>query len=171
MHLTLKKEATKPAAQNFLQQQAKFDDFIDCFNHERPHQALNMKYPAELYRPSPRPYRGMSELHYPFHDRTITVTQCGRICFGRRKINLSTVFAGQNVGIKEVSDKIWLVSFMQYDLGFFDHETGSPRKRREPIRRKSVTYVSGINRYPCDRNRPCIDWRARQESNPRPPGS
>jgi putative transposase len=124
MHLTLKKEATKPAAQNFLQQQAKFDDFIECFNHQRPHQALDMKYPAELYLPSPRPYRGLSELHYPFHDRTITVTQCGRICFGRRKINLSTVFAGQNVGVKEVSDRIWLVSFMDYDLGFFDHEIG-----------------------------------------------
>ncbi len=122
MHLTLKKEATKPAAQNFLQQQAKFDDFIDCYNHERPHQALGMKYPAELYRPSPRPYRGLRELHYPFHDRTITVTQCGR--FGRRKINLSTVFADQNVGVKEVSDRIWLVRFMDYDLGFFDHETG-----------------------------------------------
>jgi hypothetical protein len=94
MHVTLKKEATKPAAQNFLQQQAKFEDFIDCYNHERPHQALDMKYPAELYLPSPRPYRGLSELHYPFHDRTITVTQCGRICFGRRKVNLSTVFAG-----------------------------------------------------------------------------
>src|SRR3954468_2759514 len=79
MHLTLKKEATKPAAQNFLQQQARFDDFIDCYNNERPHQALNMKYPTELYRRSPRPYRGLSELEYPFHDRTITVTQCGRI--------------------------------------------------------------------------------------------
>jgi putative transposase len=123
MHLTLKKEATKPAAQNFLQQQAKFDDFIECYNHERPHQALDMKYPAELYRNSPRPYRGLGELDYPFHDRTITITHCGRICLGKRKINLSTVFAGQNVGIKEVSDKIWLVSFMQYDLGFFDHET------------------------------------------------
>ena len=124
MHLTLKKETTKPAARNFLQQQTKFDDFIDCYNNERPHQALNMKYPAELYRRSPRTYRGLSDLEDPFHDRTITVTQCGRICMGRRKINLSTVFAGQNVGVKEVSDKIWLVSFMQYDLGFFDHETG-----------------------------------------------
>jgi hypothetical protein len=36
------------------------------------------------------------------------VTQCGRICLGRRKINLSQVFAGQNVGIKEIADKIWL---------------------------------------------------------------
>jgi len=124
MHLTLKKEATKPAGKNFLQQQAKFDRFIKCYNHERPHQGLGMKYPAELYRPSRRPYTGLPELEYPFHDRTITVTRCGRICIGRRKINLSAVFAGQNVGIKEVSEKIWLVTFMHYDLGFFDHEAG-----------------------------------------------
>ena len=57
------------------------------------------------------------------------MTTCGRICFNRQKINLSTVFAGQNVGIKQVSDKIWLVSFMDYDLGYFDHETC----RLEPI--------------------------------------
>ena len=123
MHLTLKKEATKPPGKNFLQQQARFDTFQQYFNHQRPHQALGMKCPAEIYKSSPRPYRGLSDLHYPLHDRTITVTCCGRICIGRRKINLSTVFAGQNVGIKEVADNVWLVSFMQYDLGFFDHET------------------------------------------------
>jgi putative transposase len=136
MHLTLKKETTKPAAQNFLQQQARFDDFLDCYNDERPHQALDMKYPAELYQPSPRPYHGLDVLRYPFHDRTITVTQCGRICFGRRKINLSTVFAGQNVGVKEVSDRIWLVSFMDYDLGFFDHETGRLGSAENPFAAK-----------------------------------
>ena len=88
-----------------------------------------MKYPAELYQRSARPYRGLGELGYPFHDRTITVTQCGRLCMDRHKINLSTVFAGQNVGVKQVSDKIWLVSFIDYDLGFFDDETC----RLEPI--------------------------------------
>jgi putative transposase len=123
MHLTLKKEATKPAAKNLLQQQARFDRFIHCYNYERPHQALEMQYPAELYASSSRPYHGLEELEYPFHDRTITVTRCGRICFGRRKINLSNVFAGQNVGVKQIADQIWLVSFMEYDLGFFDHET------------------------------------------------
>ena len=133
MHLTLKKEATKPAAKNLLQQQDKFDRFIQEFNHERPHQAIGMKYPAELYVSSSRPYRGLSDLEYPFHDRTITVTCCGRICIGRRKINLSTVFAGQNVGIKEVSDKVWLVSFMQYDLGFFDYETGRITSAENPF--------------------------------------
>ncbi len=50
------------------------------------------------------------------------VTRCGRICVGKRKINLSTVFAGQLVGIREVEDRIWLVSLLHYDLGYFDHE-------------------------------------------------
>jgi putative transposase len=142
MHLTLKKEATKPAAKNFLQQQGKFDRFLECFNQERPHQAIGMKYPAEIYTPSLRPYKGLSDLEYPFHDRTITVTCCGRICIGRRKINLSTVFAGQNVGIKEVSDKIWLVSFMKYDLGFFDHEAGRVECTENPFGAKLLPMSS-----------------------------
>ncbi|MEQ9004950.1 MAG: IS481 family transposase [Pseudomonadales bacterium] len=122
MHLTLKKETTKPAAYNFLQQQARFDDFIDEYNTERPHQALGMKYPAELYTPSAREYREPDEPEYPYHDRTVRITNCGRICIGKRKINLSRVFAGETVGIREVSDQIWLVSFLDYDLGFFDKE-------------------------------------------------
>jgi len=137
MHLTLKKEATRPAAKNFLRQQEKFDRFLDEYNQQRPHQAIGMKYPAELYRPSARPYTGLGELEYPMHDRTITVTSCGRICIGRQKINLSHAFAGQNVGIKEVSEKIWLVSFMQYDLGFFDHESGRVECAENPFTPKS----------------------------------
>ena len=81
MHLTLKKEATKPAAANVLQQQARFDAFIDEFNHERPHQALDMQGPADVYLRSPRVYRGLEALTSPFHDATIAVTSCGRICF------------------------------------------------------------------------------------------
>src|ERR1700748_41786 len=77
MHRTLKIEATRPTGANFLQQQAKFDAFVHEFNYERPHQALDMKYPAEIYKPSTRPYRGIGELSYPFHDRTALVTCCG----------------------------------------------------------------------------------------------
>ena len=123
MHLTLKTEATRPASPNFLHQQARFDAFLARYNHERPHQALGMKVPGELYTHSPRPYQGLGELDYPGHDWTVTVTRCGRICYTRRKINLSRAFAGQNVGVKQVSEKIWLVSFMHYDLGYFDDET------------------------------------------------
>lgn len=129
MHLTLKLETTKPAGANFLQQQAKFDEFINEFNTERPHQALGQKPPAAFYTPSARAYEGLPELDYPFHDKSVVVTTCGRICFQRRKINLSQVFAGQMVGIKQVEDRLWLVSFMDYDLGYFD----GTECRLEPI--------------------------------------
>lgn len=122
MHLTLKKEATRPAGQNILQQQAKFDDFLEEFNHERPHEALAMKCPAEVYLPSLRQYHGIPEPHYPFHDRTVVITSCGRLCLYRKKINLSKSLAGQAVGVKEVDQAIWLVSFMDYDLGYVDLE-------------------------------------------------
>jgi hypothetical protein len=78
---------TKPPAGNFLQRQARFDDT----------------------------YKGLPDIDYPFHDKIIVVTNCGRICLGRKKINFSTVFAGQAVGIEEVHDDIWLVSSMDYD--------------------------------------------------------
>ena len=48
------------------------------------------------------------------------VTICGRICFNTRKTNLGQVIAGQRVGIKQVEDRLWLVSFTDYDLGYFD---------------------------------------------------
>jgi putative transposase len=143
MHLTLKKEATKPASFNFLQQQERFDRFIQVYNHERPHQALGGAYPADLYTPSARLYRpSLPELEYPYHDRTVRVTHCGRICLGKRKINLSKVFAGQLVGIREVDEQIWLVSFMHYDLGFFDQEEGRVEPAPNPFGPERVLTMS-----------------------------
>jgi hypothetical protein len=120
MHLTLKKEATRPAKANFLQQQARFDEFVQEFNNERPHEALGLKMPREVYAPSARIYRGLRELDYPFHDRTAVVTSCGRVCLHRKNVNISHVFAGQTLGLKEVEENTWLVSFMDYDLGYID---------------------------------------------------
>ncbi len=122
MHLTLKQEATRPPGMNSLQQQARFDTFIEEYNTERPHEALAMQTPAEVYSPSPRPYRGLPDLTYPLHDRDVMVTACGRICMHRKRINISHVLAGQRVGIKEVDEGIWIVSFMHYDLGYIDLE-------------------------------------------------
>ena len=71
----------------------------------------------------------MPELTYPFHDRDILVTACGRLCLPRKRINVSTVLATQRLGIKEVADGIWLASLMTYDLGYFDPE----QKTLQPI--------------------------------------
>ena len=61
----------------------------------------------------------------------------------RRKINLSTVFAGQNVGAKQVSDRIWLVSFMDYDLGFVDDETSRLEPAVNPFEAKVLAVSNG----------------------------
>jgi len=137
MHLTLKQQTTRPAAANILQQQAKFDDFVGEFNGERPHEALAMKCPQEVYTPSPRPYDGLPEPHYPFHDRTVMVTSCGRICLHRKRINLSKSLAGQAVGIREVEAGIWLVSFMAYDLGYIDLEERTLQPLENPFGAKA----------------------------------
>jgi hypothetical protein len=112
------------------------------YNNERPHQALGGAYPGEVYTPSARLYAPPPQPDYPFHDRTVHVTRCGQICFDKRKINLSTAFAGQTVGIPEVADQIWMVSFMHYDLGFFDNEKGRVEPARNPFTPEKVSTMS-----------------------------
>lgn len=113
--------------------QDRFDQFVEVYNNQRPHQALGGQYPGDVYTPSSRIYTVPDEPEYPLHDKMVRVTRCGRICIGRRKINLSMVFAGQTVGIREVEDRIWLVSFMSYDLGFFDEKEGRVEPASNPF--------------------------------------
>ena len=77
---------------------------------------------GRIYSASLRPYSGLPDLIYPMHDHDVLVTACGRICMHRKRVNISTVLAGQRLGIKEVDDGIWIVSFMHYDLAFSDLE-------------------------------------------------
>src|SRR5581483_8932018 len=110
---------------------------------------LAMKCPAQLYAASPRLYDGLPELSYPFHDRDVLVTACGGLCLHRKKINISTMLAGQKLGIKEVDDGIWLVSFMHYDLGYFDLEQKTLQPLDNPFSpNKPVTDVSGTTLAP-----------------------
>ena len=66
------------------------------------------------------------------------ITTCGRICYRTRKINVSQVFAGQKVGVKQVGEHIWLVTFMHYDLGYFNDENLQTRTDQESVRSESV---------------------------------
>jgi hypothetical protein len=92
-----------------------------------------MKCPSEVYTASNRPYEGITELEYPFHDRAVNVTNCGRLCLYQKKINISRSLAGQAVGVKEVDEGIWLVSFMKYDLGYVDLEEKTLQPLENPF--------------------------------------
>jgi integrase-like protein len=169
MHLTLKREATRPPGMNSLQQQAKFDAFVQEFNTERPHEAIGMKCSAEIYRPSTRAYEGLPDLSYPFHDRQILVTACGRICMHRKKVNISTVLAGQTVGIKEV--RRWHLARQLHALRSRIHRFGAeePATPRQPVRPEVVTHVLGTFCYPCLRAGQLKYWSEWQDLNLRPP--
>ena len=128
---------------------------------------LDMKCPAEIYQASPRPYQGLPDIDYPFHDRTIVVTHCGRICLGKKKINFSMVFAGQAVGIKEVQDEIWLVSLwiMIWATSIWRRGCSNHSKIR------SVRKCYLCSRYRVSPMCPVWTqglWSGRWESNPRP---
>jgi transposase InsO family protein len=123
MHRTLKRATARPARGNLLQQQECFDDYMPEFNEVRPHEALGMLCPADVYQPSPRPYPAkLPEPSYPVHDDVLTVGSTGFIYFGgRARIYLATALAGQEVGIREEDDGRWLVSFLHLDLGHVDN--------------------------------------------------
>lgn len=141
LHLTLEKEATKPASFNLLQQQERYQVLV-VYNHERPHQALSGAVPGEVYTPSARAYAAPPEPEYPFHDRSVRVTRRGRICPGSRKIDLSQAFAGEIVGIREVDDQVWLVSFLDFDLGFFDRHENRVGPGANPFGPENVSTMS-----------------------------
>jgi len=140
MHRTLKEETTRPAAKNLLQQQERFDCFIDVFNKERPHEALGMDTPSQHYRASDRRYLP-KRLEYPLHDDVIKVHATGHAAVIRRRgkaFFVSTALAGEEIGIRHIGDETWLLSFADLDLGIYyatSHEfhpadlgTSSPRE-------------------------------------------
>ena len=124
MHRTLKAETTRPARENLLQQQERFDAFVEEFNHARPHEALDMKRPGEIYVASPRAHPTLlSDPEYPLHDDVIRVNRHGHLQLaGRGQITLTNALGNQLVGVREEIDGRWLVTFMNMDLGHVERD-------------------------------------------------
>ena len=145
MHRTLKLEAINDETGNLLQQQERFDYFKEEFNYERPHQAIEMKCPGDIYSKSEKEYKGIEELSYPGCDKSLMITNCGRVCLDKQKIHISKALANQPVGLKEVDEGIWQVDFMDYTLGFFDKASDKFTPCRDPfglnIEELAIEYV------------------------------
>jgi transposase InsO family protein len=122
MHRTLKAETTRPARANLLQQQERVDEFVEEFNTQRPHEALGMKRPADVFvQPTRKHPTFLPDPDYSTYDDVLRVGPQGLIHFpGRRHVHLTKALAGQLVGIREEGDDRWLVSFMHLDLGYVE---------------------------------------------------
>jgi transposase InsO family protein len=126
MHRTLKAETTRPARENSLQQQERFDDFLEEYNNDRPHESLEGRTPSSIYKPSTRPFpEKLPEPSYPLHDDILWVDRSGHIRLPlSRQVFVSEALAGQLVGVREMDDGLWLVTFLDRDLGYYHPKQG-----------------------------------------------
>jgi transposase InsO family protein len=125
MHLTLKQSVTRPPGKHILQQQEMLDDFVQVFNHERPHDGINNKVPADIYHLSERKYPDvLTEPDYADCERVLTVSSCGKLGVGgKKRVFIGEALSQQPVGLKQIEEDLWAVCFMDYELGFFDGES------------------------------------------------
>jgi transposase InsO family protein len=121
MHRTLKAETTRPPAAESHGQQRRFDAFRREYNQERPHEALGQRPPAGLYRPSARIYpERLPEVEYPCHYETRKVTSGGMFTWRTQQVFIGHPLIGERVGLVEIEDGLWRVSFGDVELGVLD---------------------------------------------------
>jgi transposase InsO family protein len=121
MHKTLKGEACRPPRAALPTQQRAFNAFRRLYNDERPHEALQERPPAALYRPSPRAYSGvLPPVEYPGHFLVKRVTNAGTIRLKKRLLFLANALKQHPVGLEEVDDGIWSIHFCHVLLGRVD---------------------------------------------------
>lgn len=121
MHRTLKEETALPARADIRAQQSRFNQFRRVYNHERPHEALNMETPASLYSPSPRPFTDRPRpIEYPDHFELRRVSGDSTLRWKSRKVFVSSLLKHTIVGFDQVSEDVWSVFFGPLHLGWLD---------------------------------------------------
>jgi len=125
MHRCLKEETTNPPKANLKQQQKAFDYFQEEYNTDRPHEALNLTEPASHYSLSRRIYPDkLPEVEYASCYTVRQVRSNGEIKWRGDPIYISKALIGELVGLRQLSDKNWLVMFSFYPLGILDERAG-----------------------------------------------
>lgn len=121
MHGTLAAAVTRPPAGNLPAQQRRFNKFRTEYNEMRPHQALELQTPAELYLPSTRPYPSREpEVEYEGHFEVRKVDAAGRISWHDTPLRISKVLRGEYVGLEPIEEDMYRLYFGPVLLGVFD---------------------------------------------------
>ena len=132
MHRVYKAEAASPPAATPRGQQQRTTRFVRYYNHDRPHEALEQRVPAALYRKSRRRYRGrLPELRYRRTWPTRRVTESGYVRWRGRIRVIGRAFGGQRVGFKPIRSGIHEVYFGRHLIGLLvDTDPGGLRPAR-----------------------------------------
>jgi transposase InsO family protein len=121
MHRTLKQEVTQPVAANRREQQRMMDRFREAYNQVRPHEALQMRTPAEVYARSPRRFpRRLPEVEYPATMLVRSVRHKGEFSWKNHDVFVSEVLSGERIGLLPVNEHCYTVYFAQFPIAHFD---------------------------------------------------
>lgn len=133
MHRTMKAECCRPGSVNLLAQQQRFERWRNTFNHERPHEALKMRMPGEIYSPSnKRLDESIKRRLYGLGDETVKVSGSGSISLDGRTTFVGEAFSGQEVALERDSKSdLVLVRYANVKLGECD--PGSDQGRIKPV--------------------------------------
>lgn len=125
MHRTLKEATANPPRVNLRQQQKAFDDFVEEYNYARPHEALGMKKPGEVYISSERSYtQRTAPIKYPPELVIRQVRCCGDMTWRGKRIYISQALAGEHIGLLQLDDEHkWEIRFGFQKLGILDDQS------------------------------------------------
>ena len=130
MHKDLKAECTQPPSANLRAQQRRFQRWQYTYNHERPHEALQMLKPAQIYRRSQRRlYENDKPLRYPstYLARRLSVT--GHLWYRGHNYHVGEAFAGCRVGLLVNACGVTELHFANVHLGNLVYD---PEERFRP---------------------------------------
>jgi transposase InsO family protein len=123
MHRDIALEIEATSAADGVLQQAALEAWRVEYNHQRPHEAIGMRLPAELYQSSTRRYEsGEVELEYPLGYLRRRVSSAGMICLQGHRVSVSESLAGRDVGLQPEKDRYGLW-FCRLRLGEVDLKT------------------------------------------------
>jgi transposase InsO family protein len=147
MHRTLKQEATIPPGGNLRAQQRKLDRFREEYNGERPHTALGMRRPGEVYQPSRRamPQR-IEPYEYPGHCLVRRVSRDGTIRVLGKQVFVSNTLHDDFVGLEEVDDGVYDLYFCFYQIGRYHLQENKIEDivSRVPVSRRQIDLASRV---------------------------
>ena len=107
---------------DFEHMQCRFDEWRHCYNHVRPHEALDMQVPASRYRPSPRSFpEKLSPIEYGTTEKVRKVEGNGNITFRRHRFYVGNAFSGYRVALRPSSgDGVYDVYFATHQVAQVD---------------------------------------------------
>lgn len=114
---------------DFEHMQYRFDEWRHCYNHVRPHEALDMQVPASRYQPSPRSFpEQLPTIEYGSTDKIRKVEENGKITFRRRRVHVGKAFGGYRVALRpSTADGVYDVYFATHRIAQVDlHRPGTP---------------------------------------------